>query len=84
MVKLYVELRKINIVGIPTIRYNMIDWKWQDAFISVKTVLPDYEVAEGTDLKKKKMTKEEAENIYKKVALLHNTTVDEVKRQIKL
>lgn len=35
-------------------------------------------------MKKKKMTKEEAENIYMKVALLHNTTVDEVKRQIKL
>lgn len=32
---------------------------------------------------KKKMTKEEAEQIYKSVALKNNTTVDEVKRQIK-
>lgn len=32
----------------------------------------------------KKLTKEDAENIYRQVAMKNNTTVDEVKRQIKL
>lgn len=32
----------------------------------------------------KKLTKEDAENIYRQVAMKNSTTVDEVKKQIKL
>lgn len=72
MVKLYVKTAKINIVAIATILYNG------------NGNIPGKDRSGKGAYKMKHMTKEKAEQIYRRVAVRHQTSVDNVKKQIKL
>ena len=72
MVKLYVKTVKINIVAIATISYNG------------NGRITGRDRADKGAYKMKKITKERAEQIYQMVAVQHHTSVDNVKKEIKL